>query len=360
MLEKRFPGRRLVFIFDHSPIHRAKADDALNAHEMNVWPGGVQSIMRPGWWVDKRGRRREQLMVDRAGQPKGLHQVLTERGLFREGMVKADMVPLLAKQPDFAGQPTLVEDLLSKRGHHALFLPKFHCELNPVERIWATAKRYTRERCKFRLKHLRKLIPKSLSLRRISLFEIQSYFQHCGAWVAAYAKGLGYTAARDEVKAGRKQRQAARAERAKADKIGSTPLEGDDSNNSSSSSSSDNEDSTGSADDSERDADTDSSDSDEEVLSSDSDQEMSSDDEEEQSSDGDESESSDSEPQPKPRAKSARKQSSKARSVPPSKRRKSLGAAANGDAGDAGEGGPRAARDEVWLFCCVCDVIFAY
>lgn len=246
VLERKFPGRRLVFIFDHSPIHRTKADDALNASEMNVGPEGAQPLMRDGFWHDKRGRLHRQPMVDSKGRAKGLRQVLIERGLFKEGMVKADMVALLSKQPDFSQQPTLVEELLSKRGHSVVFLPKFHCELNPVERIWATAKRYTRDRCTFKLKNLRKLIPKALT---IALPEIQSYFAHCHAWVAAYAKGMKYSEAKACVKAGRKQRQLDRAQRAKAN--------ASDSVNSSSSSSGSDSDSSHS----DRDSDSDSGES---------------------------------------------------------------------------------------------------
>lgn len=209
-LEAKFPGRRLVFIFDHSPIHRTKADDALNAHNMNVSAAGAQARMRDGWFVDKRGKRHEQSMVDKKGEPIGLRQALIERGLFGEGMHKADMVALLSAQPDFAQQPTLVEELLAKRGHVVLFLPKFHCEMNPVERIWATAKRYTRERCTFKLKSLRGLIPKALC---IDTTEIVSYFEHCQAWVTAYSQGLKYAAAKAFVLAGRKERQAKRAQK---------------------------------------------------------------------------------------------------------------------------------------------------
>ena len=129
-------------------------------------------------------------------------------------MVKPDLVQLLGSQPDFLQQPTLVEELLAKRGHAVLFLPKFHAELNPVERIWATAKRYTRDHCTFKLKHLRRILPTALS---IALPELQSYFDHCAAWLTAYGKGLKYAAAKAFVLAGRKQRRIDRAKLAAND-----------------------------------------------------------------------------------------------------------------------------------------------
>ena len=39
---------------------------------------------------------------------------------------------------------TTVTRWLHKLGFRVLFIPKFHCELNPIERCWGTAKHYTR------------------------------------------------------------------------------------------------------------------------------------------------------------------------------------------------------------------------
>lgn len=44
-------------------------------------------------------------------------------------------------QPDFKAEKPLLQVLIEKRGHICLFLPKFHCELNPIEMVWAQIKR---------------------------------------------------------------------------------------------------------------------------------------------------------------------------------------------------------------------------
>ena len=39
---------------------------------------------------------------------------------------------------------TKLERLLATNGYRGIFIPKFHCELNPIERVWAQSKKYTR------------------------------------------------------------------------------------------------------------------------------------------------------------------------------------------------------------------------
>jgi hypothetical protein len=44
-----------------------------------------------------------------------------------------------------------------------LFLPKFHCELNWIERYWGAAKKYARRHCTYSLAALRTIVPIALS-----------------------------------------------------------------------------------------------------------------------------------------------------------------------------------------------------
>lgn len=81
------------------------------------------------------------------GQPKGLQRVLQEWGFNVQNMkVKCApvcpfenndccMACLLNKQEDFMNQPSMLETLITKAGHYCIFLPKFHCELNPIEMV---------------------------------------------------------------------------------------------------------------------------------------------------------------------------------------------------------------------------------
>ena len=51
----------------------------------------------------------------------------------------------------------------TRKRHICLFLPKFHCELNWIERYWAAAKHYVRSNCLYTLAGLRETIPLGLS-----------------------------------------------------------------------------------------------------------------------------------------------------------------------------------------------------
>ncbi|KIK83596.1 hypothetical protein PAXRUDRAFT_153114 [Paxillus rubicundulus Ve08.2h10] len=47
---------------------------------------------------------------------------------------------LLYNQPDFANVKSLLETTCQTQGFDVIFLPKFHCELNFIEKCWGYAK----------------------------------------------------------------------------------------------------------------------------------------------------------------------------------------------------------------------------
>ena len=100
MFEKLLPDAVAKFFFDQSTAHSAFADDALNANEMNVRPGGKQWLMHPTTIPNDNAnpefRNKPQTMVfskdlpeshpdyEFRGQAKGMRRVLEERGLWEE------------------------------------------------------------------------------------------------------------------------------------------------------------------------------------------------------------------------------------------------------------------------------------
>ena len=51
---------------------------------------------------------------------------------------------LLSEQPDFQAQQNAIQELIFPRGHNCTFLPKYHPELNFIERYWSRVKWYAR------------------------------------------------------------------------------------------------------------------------------------------------------------------------------------------------------------------------
>jgi hypothetical protein len=86
-------------------------------------------------------------MTTANGEAKGLQDVLVERGFNVSGLREkcapvclventgCCMARLLSQQEDFLNQPSMLEAVIKEAGHECIFLPKFHCELNPIEMV---------------------------------------------------------------------------------------------------------------------------------------------------------------------------------------------------------------------------------
>ena len=135
---------------------------------MNKGPGGKQPKMRDTEW---NGQTQSLTLPD--GRPKGAALVLEERGYNIRGMKLDEMRSTLASHDDFKNEKCRVDSFLSSCGHTCVFLPKFHCELNLIERVWSQSKRYTRAHCDYTITSLRQNIP--LGLDSVSAENIANY-----------------------------------------------------------------------------------------------------------------------------------------------------------------------------------------
>ena len=86
----------IVFVFEHSSNHAARAPDALVASSMNAGVGGKQPIMRDTIWNGS-----VQRMVLDDGRAKGLRMVLQERGVAVDGKTRAELKGILQQHDDF-------------------------------------------------------------------------------------------------------------------------------------------------------------------------------------------------------------------------------------------------------------------
>jgi hypothetical protein len=121
-------------LVDNSQGHSFYADDALRVSSMNMKPGGKQSRLRNGWYIDANGTMTTQAMIfpldhpKYPDQPKGMREVLTERGLWRRNLLMtchsqcvAEATNCCAKrilelQPDFLAQKLRVQEIIEAAG----------------------------------------------------------------------------------------------------------------------------------------------------------------------------------------------------------------------------------------------------
>lgn len=183
-------GYRIFWVFDQSQCHMAYADDALNVNKMNAKEGGAQPCMHDTTYKGKTIYMTKIVRKptgERVRIPRGLIDVLTQRGCYAPKMKVDEMRELLGNHPDFKNEKNKLEYFLHGQGHACLFIPKFHCETNPIERCWAQAKRYTRAYCNYNIVGLRRNVMPALD--SVSQENIKNYFRRAKNYLFAYMLG---------------------------------------------------------------------------------------------------------------------------------------------------------------------------
>ena len=166
-----------VWFFDQSSGHCAYKEVSLNARRMNVNPGGAQPRMCDTIWDGQ-----PQTMILPDGRPKGMKLVLEERGIDTDRMRAADMRLVLGNHEDFKFEKTALEYLLRDNDQRMLFIPKFHCELNPIERVWGETKHYTRAHCDYTFAGLERTVVPGLQ-------SVRKFFRKSREYMQAYREG---------------------------------------------------------------------------------------------------------------------------------------------------------------------------
>ena len=179
----------VVKLFDQSSGHTPMADDTLNAKRLNLNPGGQQPKMqdttyngKPQSLVFKRGPNK--------GIAKGAYQILLERGYAPEDLKKLKLegcIKELEKHDDFTNAKCMLENYIVQQGHQCLFIPKYHCELNPTERCWGKSKVHTRSPCNYSITGLRQVWREVLET--VSVGDIREYFRRVREYMRGYQAG---------------------------------------------------------------------------------------------------------------------------------------------------------------------------
>ena len=183
IVEVKYPpsSHTVVFILDQSSCHRKFDDQALVARNILVKDGGPRRVRDTVWG----GRPQSMVLPDRLA--KGLRTILAERGIFTSTLKADDMRIILSNHDDFANEKTQVEHYVISRGFQCHFLSKFHCELNPIERVWGQSKRYSRAHTNFTFAKLRETINPALDSVSVDL--IRKFFRKVREYERAYLEG---------------------------------------------------------------------------------------------------------------------------------------------------------------------------
>ena len=190
LFESLHQNSELVIVFDNSQNHHMTKEDGLDAGSLNLKkPKKVSTEIRDGYFVRGGVRVLQHMMEDGLARP--LKDILEERGLWQPKLCKGAAAQLLKEQPDFTGQKEWLTEVIESRGHQILYLPKFHCELNPIERVWAHVKHDLRKKCEYSLKSLRAQLP--VTLENVSVDAVRRYFRRTDRYVSAYAGLNGVT-----------------------------------------------------------------------------------------------------------------------------------------------------------------------
>ena len=77
--------------------------------------------------------------------------------------------------------------VIESRGHFCYFFPKYHCELNPIERVWCHSKKYTRQYANGTITRLRKIVTECLDT--VTPEMISKFFNTCRTYEKVYREG---------------------------------------------------------------------------------------------------------------------------------------------------------------------------
>ena len=155
--------------------------------ELSLLETALLRMVDHDWVRDTVWAGQPQSMVLPDGSAKGLRTILHERGINTSTLKADDMRIILNNNDDFVNEKTQVEHYIISRGFQCYFLPKFHCELNPIERVWGQSKRYSRAHSNFTLAKLPETINPALD--SVTLDLIRKYYRKVREYELAYLEG---------------------------------------------------------------------------------------------------------------------------------------------------------------------------
>ena len=114
---------------------------------------------------------------------KGMKMVLEERGLSTAGKTGDWMRQTVGQHSNFRDKKSMIEHMLILAFCHVS-----HPELNPIDRVWAQLKQFTKAHCNYSLPSLHKNIP--LESDSVTVENIRNHFHKVHHYMFCYFEGL--------------------------------------------------------------------------------------------------------------------------------------------------------------------------
>jgi hypothetical protein len=192
-------------IEDSSEIHKKKPG-GLDVTNLNLSDGGAYwrkegvEPMTSSTFQGADGKWYHQSMQREDRVQKGLKTILQERGIWNDawskeckdgcmdGRTDCCAKTALASQPDFMNQKEWLTEVVVSFGHKIIFYPKFHCELNFIENVWAYIKNKLRCICTYKYNDLKVKLPDVI--KQVPIDYIQKMCSHSFKFMELYRMGL--------------------------------------------------------------------------------------------------------------------------------------------------------------------------
>ena len=97
---------------------------------------------------------------------------------------------VLEAERDFQDQKGRLQEEVEVLGYRVLFYPKFHCELNFIERYWCRAKWFARENCGYNFEAMKACATVPEALASVSNASIRGFYRLALRTIDAYSAGV--------------------------------------------------------------------------------------------------------------------------------------------------------------------------
>jgi hypothetical protein len=177
IVKKQFPDKEHIFVFDNATIHTKLPATIPNVSKMTLGPSqkvkgkevgplgekilvDYTPAVLPDGTVQQLYHPSDHPIIKLKGAFKGMALILEEQGVPNAqklklvcrstnsckqacppGLTNCCACQTMMNQPNIVAQKSILWLQAEAKGFSVIYLPKYHCELNPIKQCWGAAKR---------------------------------------------------------------------------------------------------------------------------------------------------------------------------------------------------------------------------